>query len=466
MLVKHVPYSWVVDEEHRLDCGPFTRGGIESKKILERWQDRKQRLSELTQNGLSGIYHVGMDKLRWVHSPAYGVPFLRSAGILKADLSSHPFISKDQVDRNPLFRCPEGTTLITRSGTIGQMAYCRSDMAGMAMSQDILKVVPNSTRVPSGYLHAFLSSKFGIPLIVSGTFGSIIVHIEAENIAALPVPRLGNDVEGKAHDLVECAALKRTKAADLLAQATKLLISNLGLSRVKSDAKYPRPQASIVRSGLVQSRMDAFYYSKICRDARSVFDDANCELRPLSEVAEVFIPGIFKRRYADDPRHGYPYITGGDVFQLAPTSDKYLMTSVAEQYQLVLKVGMILIQEAGQLGGLIGRSVQVGHYLDGFACTNNMVRVTPSDESDAGYLYSVLASPYGVRLISREAAGSSIPHIEVSRVQNLMIPWADEVTRRRIGEPAIHARQLRDEACTDENTARSLVEQSIEKAAL
>jgi len=132
---------------------------------------------------------------------------------------------------------------------------------------------------------------------------------------------------------------------------------------------------------------------------------------------------------------------------------------------LVLKAGMILIQEAGQLGGLIGRSVPVGEYLDGFACTNNMVRVTPRETEDAGYIYAVLASPHGVRLIARESAGSSIPHIEVSRVRSLMIPWADEATRRSIGGLVIRARELRDEACAHDEDARVLVERAIEEAA-
>ena len=126
---------------------------------------------------------------------------------------------------------------------------------------------------------------------------------------------------------------------------------------------------------------------------------------------------------------------------------------------------MIVIQEAGQLGGLIGQSALVGDHLHGFACSNNMVRVTPKNEEDTGYLFAVLASTYGVRLISREAAGSSIPHIEAGRVRAISIPWPEEWVRGRIGKLVMDAQRLRDEAVSADREARALVEKAIEKGA-
>ena len=79
------------------------------------------------------------------------------------------------------------------------MAYARPDMDGMACSEDVLRVVPDPDRILPGYLYAFLSSKFGVPLVVGGTYGAIIQHIEPHHIANLPVPRLGEEIEARAH---------------------------------------------------------------------------------------------------------------------------------------------------------------------------------------------------------------------------------------------------------------------------
>jgi type I restriction enzyme S subunit len=342
------------------------------------------------------------------------------------------------------------------------MAYSRPDMDGMACTEDVLRIVPDSAVIPCGFLFAFLNSRYGIPMVTSGTYGAIIQHIEPEHVADLPVPRLGGDLEGQVHELVERAAQARSTAARLLAETQSSLSGLLGL-RLSTEAH--RGLSTTAKSGWLADRIDAYYYSARCVSARQAFDGAtSCEPRRLHTVADLSIPGIFKRLYADDPRFGVPYITGGDVFQIAPTSDQYLQRRVAETYGLVIRRGMILVQEAGQLGGLIGRSVLVGSYLDGFAVSNNMIRIAAKEPDDIGYLYAVLSSEPGVTLIAREAAGSSIPHIEANRVRQIEIPWASRDLRVGIGGPVVQAWNLRDQACLLETEARQLVERAIEEA--
>lgn len=460
MQVKGIPSKWIYREGLRLDSKPYMSGALESREILEALNNTEP-LKNFTHGYDGGIYNGPKFSRIWVSEPLYGVPFLGSSSMLKSDLSNLPLLKRKYAESKKLshLRLKKGTTLISCSGTIGKMVYSRLDMEDMWTSQHIMKIVPNESRIRPGYLYAFLSGKFGVPLIISGTYGAIIQHIEPHHINNLPVPRFSLGTEEKVHDLVELASQKRTASLDLLEKSQLLLSQEFNFPEDESKKAIWTTQ-----SIMALNRFDAFYFSEANKMARKIFDSSNC-LLAMKKVANVYIPNIFKRRYADDPNCGYPYITGADVFELAPISDRFLMKSVAEENQLVLQKGMILIQEAGQLSGLIGRSVQVGSYLDGFACTNNMVRVTPHDPLDRGYLFTVLASEYGVRLIQREAAGSSIPHIEVSRVQNLEIPWPDKDVRQKIGKPAMEAQDLRDEACELENQARALVEQAIEEAA-
>jgi type I restriction enzyme S subunit len=456
--------SWLREQGFRLDAPPFLSGAIEARKLLEQLPVKKEPLILLTQGDL-GIFHAGRVKRNWVIEPEYGIPFLSSTDILQADLSHLSLISKQVVTENPQLTIHKDWILITRSGSIGRMAYARPDMDGLACSEDVLRVVPEPNRILPGYLYAFLNSKFGVPLVVGGTYGAIIQHIEPHHIANLPVPRLSEEIEIRVHELVQEAAEARTRASALLAKSQSLLLAKLKMPHPQPAWSYQRPLVSGCSAQNFRGRGDAFYYSPINRDAREAFDRAECEqLASLGKVAAVFIPGIFKRLYAIDPAYGYPYITGADVFQLSPTSDKYLLKQVAEGQRLILQKGMIVIQEAGQLGGLIGRSVPVGRYLNGFACTNNMVRVVPNYESDTGYLFAVLSSEYGVRLIAREAAGSSIPHLEQGRVAAIEIPWPNKDIRYEIGKLALEARDLRDEANDKESIARKIIEVAIEEA--
>jgi type I restriction enzyme S subunit len=461
MKTKSVPYSWIQRWGLRLDTSPYMGGAVEARVILEKIRFKKEPLRSLTTGHKGGIYNGPMFRRNYVDSADHGVPFLTSGSMLKADLADLPYLRRVDAESNKLsfLQLSAGTTMISCSGTIGRMIYARPDMENMWASQDILKVVPDKSKIQSGYLHSFLTSKFGVPLITSGTYGAIIQHIEAEHIADLPVPRLGSAIEQKSHELVETAAEKRVQAARLLAKAKDEFLSLLGKRPLASSILWmPVP------STLLKERCDAYYFSPKCTIARNWFDASECESKPLHEVAHVTMPGIFKRLYANDPQLGVPYITGGDVFELNPSTNRYLMKRVAKEYGLQVSRGMILIQEAGQLGGLIGKSVQVGDHLDGFAVSNNMVRVLPKEEADAGYIFTVLSSEPGVTLISREAAGSSIPHLDAARVRNLAIPWAKTQVRQKIGALAIEARTLRDQAIEHDRDAKLLVEKAIEEA--
>jgi len=464
MKTKSVLSSWLERDGRRLDCNPYMSGALEAKVLLEGLRARKERLVDLTDGYKGGIYNGPQFKRNYVDSPEHGVPFLTGGDVLSADASRLPLLSRRDASSPKLnyLRLEPGMTIISCSGSIGRMSYVRSDMAGIWSSQDVMKVVPDAEKIPPGYLYAYLSSKFGVPIVVGGTYGAIIQHIEPEHIANLPVPRLGRDIEQRAHDLVTRAATARSEADELFAKADALFIELLSLPKPKMQTEYGSPYISSSSSSQFIRRGDGYYYAPLNMDARQAFDSATTKMT-VGEVAEVFIPGIFKRQYASDPAYGVPYITGADVFQLAPTTDRYLLKRVANNNELILRKGMVVIQEAGQLGGLIGRSVLVGDHLDGFACSNNMVRVTATNEADTGFLFAVLSSIYGVRLISRESAGSSIPHIEAGRVRALSIPWPDENVRVRIGSLVMNAQRLRDEAALAERDARALVESILEQ---
>lgn len=214
MRTKSIPSSWIQRQGLRLDCGPYMSGALEARVKLESLTAPKMPLRKVTLGGMNGIVNPGRIKRTWVQDKKHGRPFLSSTDILQADLSNLRLISHRAVTANPKLLIEQGWTLITRAGTIGRMAYARPDMDGMACTEDVLRVVPDKSKIPPGYLYAYLSSKFGIPLVVSGTYGAIIQHIEPEHIADLPVPRLGDGFERTVHELVIRAADKRAKASE------------------------------------------------------------------------------------------------------------------------------------------------------------------------------------------------------------------------------------------------------------
>lgn len=457
MIVKSIPSTWLIEEEHRLDCGPFVKGSVEARKTLEALSYKKDALCTLTQGGLSGMYHVGQDKIIWVEGKEHGIPFLRSSDILKTDLSGQPLISRKQVKSNPLFQCPSGSTLITRSGSIGRMAYMRSDMVEMAISQDVLKVVPDTSKVPPGYLYAFLGSKFGLPIVIGGTFGSIIVHIEAENIASLPVPRLG-ELENEIHALVEEASRLRVTANRLISEQVSLLEEEIGNGPVRWE--YDKPQAFSVEARPISgpmTRMDAFHYIGFVGEA---LQKAAVPLAEISLYADALYPPFMKRIRVDEG--GIEFLGGTELLTLSQKSDTHISAKTLDIGKFIVKNGHILFQCDGQRYGIFGTPVLANRTIIGKAVTQHAMRLLPRDIRDAGYIFMYLATGFGQRFLQRYSAGTSIPSLNEDGARRIMIYWPDENRRHVISASAEQAWEDRARAVELEDEARLLVETAIE----
>src|SRR4051794_18778147 len=108
------------------------------------------------------------------------------------------------------------------------MAYVRSDMDGLACSEHVIRVVPDPKKIMPGYLYAYLSSSFGVSLVIAGTYGAVIQHVEPNHIFDLPVPIPQKDLQRKVHDLVVLSSRKRVRAKGLLTKAQSLLNFYMG----------------------------------------------------------------------------------------------------------------------------------------------------------------------------------------------------------------------------------------------
>ena len=304
MRTKTIPGSWLHRDGRRFDAGPYTSGALEAKVRLEELSVRKDGLADLTSGYNGGIFNGPQFSRNWVKSADYGVPFLGSSSMLMADLSNLPLLRRRDAESAKLsyLRISPGTTLISCSGTIGRMVYVRPDMDGMWTSQHIMKIVPDPQRIPPGYLYAFLSGKFGVPLVTSGTYGAIIQHIEPQHIADVPVPRLGPEIEEQTHGLIEQAGYLRSVASATRRELICMTESELGWDR---RPLYSDPVS--IPSRLIQRRLDAFHHSPSIVSGRASLRVSDGD-RMGNVVEEVFEPNRGARRKVDDLSYGVPFL--------------------------------------------------------------------------------------------------------------------------------------------------------------
>lgn len=456
---------WLDKGGRRLDCNPYMSGALEARDALDNLKAHKEPLHTLTSGYAGGIYNGPMFRRNYVESPEYGVPFVTSGNMLQADLSNLSLLKKKDAKSSRLsfLRLTSGTTLISCSGTIGRMTYVRPDMEGMWSSQDVLKVFPNNEKILPGYLYAFLSSKFGVPLVVAGTYGAIIQHIEPEHIAQLPVPRLGA-LEQEVHDLIHNAAKALAKYAKLITAARQDVLKAIGLDDPTSRKWFESSE----RIGWAENEVTSESLRAYNYDPRAkAFLDHLYRL-PNDPLGRLCDPNHFKghivfKRIESDPEHGYRLIGQREAFQMRPEGRWISRKSVAG-LGLVVPPKTVLIPSHGTLGEseLYCRAVYVTERTSENAFSGDFYRCIPLPEKiRGGYLYAFLSTKVGFRLLRSMSTGGKQQYQHPSMLARLPIPRLDEAKENRIADLVDEAARQYDLGLGWEDQARKLVESAI-----
>ena len=286
--------SWLRNEGCRLDASAYVDGSLATYHgiVNGKWD-------WLPLDSLARLFKAPRYLRRYVFDRTRGTSILSSSDILLADLNSVPLLS----DKTPVLSellLKEGWTLISRSGTIGNTAYVRPEMDGMAASEHVMRVAPDQTKIWPGYLFAFLSTLQGNSLLKRRTYGSIIQHIEPHHIADLPVPLPEPSEQERLHNLVARAAAARTEASRLLNEAAAYFD---GLAGPMPSAHDHARVAEIVKRSTLNGRLDAFHYVGWAAE-KTVSGDR------LDSIANVAIPGRMRLVHA---QAGAPFFTGVDL---------------------------------------------------------------------------------------------------------------------------------------------------------
>ena len=467
MKEKVIPSRWLEQQGRRLDCGPYLSGAMEARVILQQLPVRRAELREITHGHDGGIFKGALFARNYVSQPEHGVPFLSSSAMLHAEFTHAELLRRLDATSPRLapLEIEEGMTLVSRSGTIGRMAYARREMAGMWSSEDILKIVPDPSLVRPGYLYAFLNSRFGIPLVTGSTYGAIVQHIEPKHIADLPVPLAPDAVQAEAHRLVDEAGELRTGASAELRAVIREIEEAAGLPPLDVRYDAPRPDTSLVKASALGSRMDGLFHSNYHQSALQpllrLSASRRITVRELS--SRVFWPPMFKRIRVDDPRYGVPFFGTSALMRAEPDASYLLSRRTSGFDNLFVDEKTVLLPASGQLNGIIGHVVLPHGDVVGGTVTHDAIRLFSRNEENAGYIFACLSSEYGRRQLKARAFGSSIPHLDEARVAEVVLPRLDDRKMKDLGLRAFAVRAARHDAVTKEREARSLVERWIEE---
>lgn len=97
----------------------------------------------------------------FVKDKEHGIPYLSASDTVLADLNTNRFLSKKQSEKLNYLKLHKNWILITCSGTIGNVIFTNSTFEGRIATHDLIRVVPDDSKMLKGVVYAYLSSKYG-----------------------------------------------------------------------------------------------------------------------------------------------------------------------------------------------------------------------------------------------------------------------------------------------------------------
>lgn len=381
-------------------------------------------LGELCVQG--GLFRGAIFRRVFSPNPRFGRPYVTATDLEQAEVRPAVFLSRmhgELLDRLTLRR---DSIVISCSGVnLGKSFYVRPDLDGLVASHDLIRVIADPAKIRSGYLFAYLDSRFGRSAVRRSIHGGSVRHIEPADLSSLPIPRLPEAEETLIHERVSNASCLLADHASRLDRATAMLEKACGLDDSHLDG-WAEDQ---VRLGWKEwnastSSLRALNFDPRARAIRErLLSVAHTPLGELCDPEYFRGKQVFKREDAS-PAEGVLLLGQRAAFRLRPEG-RYLSRRSVERHNLRVPPGTILIPSHGTLGPreLYCRAVVVTPGMSEFAFSGDFFRCAPlPDRISPGYLYAFLRSRHAFRLLRSLSSGGKQQELSVERMSDVPIP--------------------------------------------
>jgi type I restriction enzyme S subunit len=302
---------------------------------------------------------------------------------------------------------------------------------------------------------------------VSGTYGSIIQHIEPAHIADLPVPRLSDHVEKQAAEKVAEAAKLRSEYQVQIRTATRKLFESVGLKDITSGRWHNgTPDLGFVRKIGSAASLRALNFNprflQLCERVRER------SWRPLGELCK---PGTlrtgprFWKRIDADPEYAYQLIGQKEIFWIRPHGRWIAKKTTPEG--CIVPPGATLVAAAGTLGEseLYCRAEFVWGTDAHRAYAQHFLRVIPDVQViPPGCIFAFLRSETAFRMLRSVSIGTKLQEHHPLFVSQLPVPYPSRSVQQEIHNLVVDAYEKRHLSVRLEDEAVALVERAIERA--
>ncbi len=449
----------IFEKELRLEASVFGIEGRQARKDIENC--KFPTINLCGRSGLATSYHRPRFKRVYVEKSNY--PIYQPSQVNELYPKPSAYISDlTQTDIDAL-RVKKGQVLLTCSGTIGNCTYVCDTLDNLIFSHDLIRIKPKEY---NGYIYAYLKSKIGFSIINTNNYGAVVSHIEPEHLNNISIPNPPPFLKQQIHNLIEYSFRLRDESNDLMNKTQLLLKQAFQLPDIevlKEKAKQYDKKAGLlnysVPLGELNNRLDASYHVPIVDAIEKHLQKHAQEVTTIGDSRiskRVFLPSRFKRIYVEEG-NGINFFGGKQLLEIAPSTGKYLSFGKHNEIienELKLKENQLLITRSGT----IGKVAMVPEHWGQWVASEDIIRITPSNNYISGYLYAYLTSPYGYILLTRQSFGAVQDHISEKQVAEIKIPLCHDVNiQKQINNTVLNANKKRAKAYALEQEALAML---------
>ena len=465
-MVETIKYASVSIEEViaaklRLEANVFN---VEARKAKEFLRNCKWDILQL-KDFMTDCFYGGRAKRNYISKYSKGaIGFLGSAEMLETNPQPVKFLSALSMNIKP-FKVNEGTVLISRSGTIGNVTLVNKTLSKFLISEHAIRIIPKEY---GGFIYTYLKTEVGRTIVQSNSFGAVILQVEPEHLENIVIPNPSKDLKERINKLANLSFELRDKSNELLVEAESILKKELELPSFQnlSPAFFDK-EASVrtfsIKLEFLNNRFEGSYHNPIVTSILDCLLDTSENIKPLGKLCkEITMPGIFKRIYVDE-ENGVPFLGTNDILELNPRVEKFLSKTGHKKLiekELSVKENTVLITDRGTIGNVV--LVPEYYENENWTVSQNSIRIVPNSKDIAGYIYIFLNSDFGKALSKRETYGAVIDMIDPSNAGQIPIPiLKNKEAMKKINDLALKANQLRTEAYYKEKEAIKIMNDEV-----
>lgn len=457
-----VPLSEVLERDNRIEASTFNLDRAHSIQLLK---NSKYDLVLLGSKeiGFKDCFYGPRAKRNYLTNiDNTSIGFLGSSEMLDIYPNPVKFVSHDNsmVDSLSL---AEGTILISRSGTIGNVTFVSQTLSKFLVSEHAIRLIVNEF---PGFVYTYLKTNVAQNLLHSEKFGSVILEIEPDALKNMLIPNAPVLIKKKINDLIIDSYANRDESNRLIDEATQIMIDQLELPPIddlkKETFSYSKEVNSFsIKLSDLEGRLEGSYHTPLIKVIEKYINKKAIvkKLNSADITEKIILPGRFKRVYVEKG-NGKIFLGGKEINQLDPENKKYLSLahhSDRIKKELSIVKNMVLVT----CSGTIGKVALVPEHWNHWTLNQHVMRIVSKEKYHA-LIFTWLNSSYGKELIRRQTYGSVVNEITDKHLGDVVIPiFKEDNINNSILNLINKANELRYKAYKQEQKAVEIMNREV-----